>query len=155
MTAKSQTRATRHKTDQGRTGRPAKKSSKVRPAVKAQASRERARLSPRTAVGALRHRYQLSRELFAHMLGVTEATLAKWESGAPLGPANRIKVQRVRGLLHQLEQAMRRSYIATWLRQSSAACADLGVQTPADLFARGDYRAIEDMIFFLGAGVAF
>jgi hypothetical protein len=89
------------------------------------------------------------------MLSVTEATLAKWENGAPLGPAKAIKVQRVRGLLYQLEQAMRRSYIATWLRQPSAACADLGVQTPADLFARGDYQAIEDMIFFLGSGVAF
>jgi hypothetical protein len=50
---------------------------------------------------------------------------------------------------------MRGSYIAIWLSQPSEACADLGVKTPADLFARGDYQAVEEMIFFLGSGVAF
>jgi hypothetical protein len=54
-----------------------------------------------------------------------------------------------------LERSVRRDYIATWLEQPSEACADLGVKAPADLFARKDYEAVEDMIFFLGSGVAF
>jgi DNA-binding transcriptional regulator YiaG len=108
-----------------------------------------------TYLEMVRRRYGLSRKLFACMLGVSEATWAKWKAGSQLSSANLGRVLRVARILRKLERSVRRDYIATWLEQPSKACADLGVSTPADLFARRDYDAIEDMIFFLGSGVAF
>jgi DNA-binding transcriptional regulator YiaG len=103
----------------------------------------------------VRRRYGLGPKLFARMLGVSEATLAKWTAGSPLGTANLARVVCVARILRKLERSLRRDYIATWLEQPSQACADLGAKAPADLFAHKDYEAVEDMIFFLGSGVAF
>ena len=48
---------------------------------------------------------------------------------------------------------MRKSYLPTWLEKPNEACAELGANAPVDLMERGDYDAIEDMIFFFGSGV--
>ena len=113
------------------------------------------RTSGRNHPEMLRRRYGLPPKLFARILGVTEGTLAKWEAGSPLSTARSAHLLAVARILRKLERSVRRDYIATWLGQPSQACADLGVEVPADLFASKKYEAIGDMIFFLGSGVAF
>jgi DNA-binding transcriptional regulator YiaG len=154
MTVKSKTAATRRKAGKGANVQPTNKR-RIVPAIKSKNSPRRPKRSSQNPTERLRQRYHLSRNVLAYMVGVKEATLTKWENGATIGAVNLSKINRVQGLLRKLEQSMRRSYIATWLSQPSEACADLGVNIPADLFARGDYEAIEEMIFFLGSGVAF
>jgi hypothetical protein len=90
------------------------------------------------------------------MLGVTPATLARWELGeANPGAAEQARIKRVAAILRKLAGVMRPGFIPTWLTSPNESCKALGAQTPLALLARGDYEDIEDSIFFMGSGVAF
>jgi DNA-binding transcriptional regulator YiaG len=108
------------------------------------------------SIAKIRSAYSLTGPILARMLGVAEVTLAKWEEGKEQPTTDQVtKIKRVANLLKGLSQVMHLSYIPTWLEKPSAACADRGAGTPVDLMERGDYEAIEDMIFFFGSGVPF
>jgi hypothetical protein len=98
---------------------------------------------------------RVNRAMLAHMLGVTEPTLATWVAGKPASAKDAAKTQRVGAILKTLTGVMRRSFIPTWLAQPNPACAELDARNPLDLMSRGDYETVEGMLFHLGSGVAF
>ena len=103
----------------------------------------------------LRKDYGLGRGILGRALGVTEATLHDWETGA--GSPNvqeRAKAWKFERILRRAAGAMRRSYILTWLEAPSEACAELGAATPLALLERGDYEAVENLLYYLGSGVS-
>jgi transcriptional regulator with XRE-family HTH domain len=105
--------------------------------------------TPRT----LRTEYGLSRPAFARMLGTSEAAIASWEQGAAtLDAATLDRVGRVEGILGGLARVMRPAFIPVWLEQPNEACKEAGARTPLDLLARGDFQAVEAMIFYLESG---
>jgi transcriptional regulator with XRE-family HTH domain len=98
----------------------------------------------------LRDTYGLSRPVLARMLGVTEATLGRWEKGTTTpGAAGLEKVKRLGGILEGLARVMKKSFIPTWLASPNDACKG---RTPVDLLEEGQYETIEDMVYFLEAG---
>jgi DNA-binding XRE family transcriptional regulator len=107
-------------------------------------------------LGKLRNDYGLSCRVLARALGVTEATLHDWEKGAGSPTAHeRGKVRKFERLFRKAAGAMRRSYLPTWLVTPSEACAELGAATPLALLEKGDYEAVEDLLYYLGSGVSF
>src|SRR5260370_30975912 len=105
---------------------------------------------------ALRMQYGLSRSTFARIVGVTERTVTSWEKGSrKIGLANQRRIRRVEGILVGLARVMRREFIPTWLEEPSPACTELSARTPTDLLERGEYDAVESMIFFFESGVPF
>jgi transcriptional regulator with XRE-family HTH domain len=114
---------------------------------------------PRSPAGPhlakLRGDYGLSRRLLARMLGVSEATLKTWEQGkGTLGSSEAAKLQRVGSILATAAGSLRADYLATWLETPSDACAELGALTPLGLMAKGDYEAVEDLLYYLGSGAS-
>lgn len=107
-----------------------------------------------TELCQLRDDYGVNRATFARMLGVAEATLAEWEESRPDAPGLR-KIKQVEGILKGLARVMQKDFIATWLQSPNDACAELGSRTPVDLMERGDYEALEDMIFYFESGVPY
>ena len=100
--------------------------------------------------------YDLSRRVLARALGVTEAALQDWEKGAGSpGIQERAKVRKLERILRRAAGALRRSYLPTWLETPSEACAELGAATPLALLGKGDYEAVEDLLYYLGSGVSF
>src|SRR5437879_6324030 len=92
----------------------------------------------------------LSRLNLVQMLGVSKATMAKWERGtATPDAANRYKIKRVGKILQGLGRVMKKNFIATWLSSPNDACEQ---HTPMDLLGKGDYETIEDIVYFLEAG---
>jgi DNA-binding transcriptional regulator YiaG len=103
-----------------------------------------------TVSSELRDTYGLSRPVLARMLGVTEATLARWDKGTtPPGAAGLEKVKRLGRILEGLARVMKRSFIPTWLASPNDACKG---RTPVDLLEEGNYNTIEDMVYFMEAG---
>ena len=51
--------------------------------------------------------------------------------------------------------SLRAEFIPHWLETPNPACAELDARAPVDLMARGEYQAIENMIFFFESGVPF
>jgi DNA-binding XRE family transcriptional regulator len=104
----------------------------------------------------IRNDYGLSRRALARAVGVTEATLHAWEKGAGSPSAHeRAKVRKFERILRKAARAVRRSYLPTWLETPSEACAELGAATPLALLEKGDYEAVEDLLYYLGSGVPF
>jgi hypothetical protein len=88
------------------------------------------------------------------MPGVSEAALRRWEEGS--GPPDDAAVElfeRVKRILNGMARVMRKSFIPTWLEQPNDTCMEVGSTTPLDLLGRGDFAAVEDMIFYLESGV--
>jgi hypothetical protein len=104
----------------------------------------------------LQREYGLSRRTVARALGVPEADLGAWEErGGHPGTDERAKVRKLEAILKRAAGAMRMSYLPTWLTTPSNACAELGAATPLELLGRGDYAAVEDLLYSLGSGVPF
>jgi hypothetical protein len=90
------------------------------------------------------------------MFGFSDAALTRLERGdEPLDMAGLARVERIRKVLEKAAEVMRREYIPTWVEKPSAACAEIGASAPLDLMEKGDFEAIEDLLFFLGSGVPY
>jgi hypothetical protein len=90
------------------------------------------------------------------MLGVSDAALTRLERGdEPLDVAVLARVERIRKILEKAAEVMRREYIPTWVEKPSAACEEIGALAPIDLMEKGDFEAVEDLLFFLGSGVPY
>ena len=107
------------------------------------------------ALATLRDNYGLSQATLARMLGVSVTTLGQLENGHGLSPTQCKTVERVEIILAKAVQAMHRDYLPTWLEKPSPACAEIGARAPIHLIERGDYDAVEDLLFFLGSGVPY
>jgi hypothetical protein len=88
------------------------------------------------------------------MAGITQTALAAWEQDGDgrLDGAAYGRLGRVARILEGLGRVMRRAFIPTWIVQPNDACKEIGARTPLDLFARGDYEALEDMVWYLESG---
>jgi transcriptional regulator with XRE-family HTH domain len=117
------------------------------------------RLAPARAVAdvqRLREDFRISKKAFARALGVSERSLARIEAGGcPIESQMRDRLKRLRRILRKAAAAMRREYIPTWIERASPACAEIGAAAPVDLMERGDYDAVDSLLFYLGSGVAF
>jgi DNA-binding transcriptional regulator YiaG len=119
----------------------------IRPARKGRAS---------TAIPQIvREEYGLSQTLFARLLGVDKAILAKWEKTGKLAKNAQAKFQHVADLLSGLSRVLPKAELAGWLTKPSDACRSAGGETPADLMEKGRYEQIEAMIYFFESGVAY
>jgi hypothetical protein len=110
---------------------------------------------PRTKAAArsVRTDFGLALPMFAKMVHVPAAVLASWEGDDGLLDAEaEDRVAEVGTILAGLARVMRRQFIPTWLARPNDACKEIGVRTPLDLFKRGKYKAVEDMVFYMESG---
>jgi DNA-binding transcriptional regulator YiaG len=115
----------------------------------------RARRASAALPKLVREEYGLSRALFARLLGVSAATLARWEKTGKLPNGAQDKVGQVADLLRGLGRVMPRAELAGWLTRRNEACRSAGGRTPADLMAKRRYDKIAAMIYFFESGVAY
>jgi DNA-binding XRE family transcriptional regulator len=104
---------------------------------------------------AVREEYGLGRQLFARLVGVTPATLARWERAGKPPTTAEDKVRQVGKLLRGLSRVMPKADLAGWLTSPNDACRSAGGRTPAELMEKGRYDKIEAMIYFFESGVAY
>jgi transcriptional regulator with XRE-family HTH domain len=103
---------------------------------------------------ALRTECGLSRAALLRLLGVSTATLTRWERGeGQPDPSVLVRAARLEGLLRRLTGVMRREFLPTWLETPNEACKEAGGKTPLDLLEREAYEQIEDMIFYVESGI--
>ena len=107
-------------------------------------------------MGLIRRTYGLSQATFARALGLSQAAFERWEEGeAPVDLQVLSQLGRVKAILEKAARTMRRDYVPTWVEKPSPACEELGARAPIDLMERGDYDAVDDLLFFLGSGVPY
>jgi hypothetical protein len=105
---------------------------------------------------ALREAYCLSHATVVRMLGLSKADLALWEKGElPADLVGLTRLERLKRLLKRAAEVMRPEYVPIWVEKASPACAEIGAQAPIDLMEKGDYDAVEDLLFLLGSGVPY
>jgi DNA-binding transcriptional regulator YiaG len=98
----------------------------------------------------LREDFNLSREILATALRVSDTTLAKWEKGtSPPAAGSLASIKRLENIVAGLSRVMKKGFIPTWLTSPNDACER---KTPLDLLAKGDYESVQDLIYFLEAG---
>jgi hypothetical protein len=103
--------------------------------------------------GTVRTDYALSLNTFARITRVPEATLAAWEAGGSLDDSALAGIHRIGRLLSRLARVMQKTFISTWLVKANDSCKEVGARAPVVLLENGDYRAVEDMVFYLESGV--
>jgi hypothetical protein len=104
------------------------------------------------AARTVRADFGLDLPTFARMTGVPISALEEWEENGFLDGAAIDRVDHVVRILHGLARVMQKSFIPTWLAQPNAACKEIGIASPLDLLERGDYAAVEDMLYYLESG---
>src|SRR5947209_8284495 len=110
---------------------------------------------PKAAPRTIRADFGLSPAAFAKMTGLSRNTLAKWEQDPTVRLDDEAvgRVARVAHILKGLARVMRRAFIPTWIGQPNAACREIGVTRPLDLYGNRDYETLEDMIWYLESGM--
>jgi transcriptional regulator with XRE-family HTH domain len=110
--------------------------------------------SPQAPPRTLRTDFDLSLATFAKITGVAPKDLARWEQGKAVRLDDEAsgRVDRVARILEGLARVMRRTFIPTWMAQPNDACKEMGARTPLELFERGDYETLEDMVWYLESG---
>jgi len=98
-------------------------------------------------IRSVRQSYCLTRPEFASLLGRSDRTLAKWESGErEPGRDDRRRYEELRRLHEGLGTIMRVAAIRPWLEKANSA---FGGQVPLDLIRNGKIDLIWQMIFQL------
>jgi transcriptional regulator with XRE-family HTH domain len=100
----------------------------------------------------LRKGFGLSGLALARMIGVSGATLVRWEKTGKVSAQDRKSLKKVQETLAGLNRVMRKDFIPTWLEAPNEACAAAGGRTPLDLMEKGKYDKIKAMIYFLESG---
>jgi len=108
-----------------------------------------------SALQKLRADYEIDRATQARMLGITQTTLASWESSGKVDEPSRRKIKTVSDQLHQLSRLVPKERFAQWLATPNPACVAAGGKTPLDLMAKGRYDKIDQFIYLMGSGVAY
>jgi DNA-binding transcriptional regulator YiaG len=126
------------------------KRASVHPARRTSKPRRTAEVHDRTAP-TLRGDFGLTRKTLARMTGLSERTLASWETGAKLGEAAQRHITAIERLLHALAAVVHKEAIADWLDKPNDAFGDL---KPVEVLERGEADRLWRMIYFLGSGTA-
>ena len=113
--------------------------------------RQTQKSGPAKADKGLRETYGLTRPVLARMTGLSERTLASWETGVPLNQAGQRAITSMQRLLKALAEVIKEKAIADWLDAPNPAFGGL---KPIEVMERGEADRLWRMIFFLGSGVA-
>jgi transcriptional regulator with XRE-family HTH domain len=112
----------------------------------------RSRKKPATASAVpalLREEFGITRRLLARLTGLSERSLATWETGGKLNEASRRAILGVERLLRALAEVVRTEAIAGWLETPNEAFDGL---KPVEVTERGEEDRLWRMIYFLGSG---
>jgi len=123
-----------------------RRKSKGRPRLR----RANARTHPgQPEIPDLRADFGLSRKTLSRMTGLSERTVASWESGSKLNEANARALTTAERLLKALAEVVRKDAIAPWLDTPNDAFGGL---KPVEVLERGESDRLWRMIYFLGSG---
>ncbi|HJT75681.1 MAG TPA: hypothetical protein VJ739_00615 [Gemmataceae bacterium] len=93
----------------------------------------------------------MPRKLLARLTGLSERTLAGWESGVKLGAMANRNLLATDRLLRALAEVVRREAIPDWLDTPNGAFDGL---KPVEVLERGEADRLWHMVYFLGSGSA-
>lgn len=98
----------------------------------------------------LRHEMGLNRADFARLVGLSERSVATWETGADLKESSLRTIVEIGRLYAKLRQLFASpEQLATWLKTSNNA---FGGSQPLQVIERGEIDRIWRMIYFLESG---
>jgi transcriptional regulator with XRE-family HTH domain len=98
----------------------------------------------------LRHEMGLNRADFARMVGLSERSVATWETGAELKESSLRTIVEIGRLYAKLSQSFASpEQLATWLKTPNKA---FGGSQPLQVIERGEIDRIWRMIYFLESG---
>lgn len=115
-----------------------------------QSASKASRGSPPNLVAQLRSRFHVPRRLFARLGGISERTLAEWESGGAISQTGLRKIHELERFQAQLAEVVDAGTIPQWLQTPNPAFEGL---TPLEVIERGQIDRLWRMIFFLQTGV--
>lgn len=118
--------------------------------TKAANVRGKARGGPAPAKArSLRAEFGITRRSLSRLTGLSERTLATWESGGAVGASAERAVTAAGRLLRALAEVIRRDAIAGWLDEPSDGFGGL---KPIEVVERGEADRLWRMTYFLGSG---
>ncbi len=98
----------------------------------------------------LRQEMGLNRADFARMVGLSERSVATWESGADLKESSLRTIVEIGRLYAKLSSSFATpDQLATWLKTSNTA---FGGSQPLQVIERGEIDRVWRMIYFLESG---
>ena len=97
----------------------------------------------------LREEFGITRRMLARMTGLSERSLATWESGGKLNEAGRRALTGTERLLRALAEVVRMEAIAGWLETPNQSFDNL---KPVEVMERGQEDRLWRMIYLLGSG---
>jgi transcriptional regulator with XRE-family HTH domain len=98
----------------------------------------------------LRHEMGLNRADFARMVGLSERSVATWETGAELKESSLRTIVEIGRLYAKLSQSFASpEQLATWLKTPNKA---FGGSQPLQVIERGEIDRLWRMIYFLESG---
>lgn len=98
-----------------------------------------------------RDKLNLSRPLFARLMGCSERTLANWESGRHLPEIYKSRLNELQKLYAELAESVDPDGIGSWITSPNK---DFGGLKPLELIERGETFRIWRMIFLPKPGTA-
>jgi DNA-binding transcriptional regulator YiaG len=136
-----------------------KKAKKPTAAAKNRAATTRGRLTRKKLrvatvappVRNLRSAYGLTRKTLSRITGLSERTLASWETGARINDTNQRAVNAAERLLEALADVVHKEAIAPWLEAPNGAFGGL---KPVEVLERGEADRLWRMVYLLGSGSA-
>lgn len=105
--------------------------------------------SSQPSAAELRARLQLTRPVFARLLGVSERTVADWEHAAPKSGSERA-IKELRSVIAACERVMKPEFVGSWLVTANPS---LGGFKPIELIERGETERVLRALFFVEAGI--
>ena len=106
---------------------------------------------PAPDVRNLRQDFGLTRKSLARMTGLSERTLASWETGGKLNDTGQRAIIALERFLRALTELVRKDAIAGWLEKPNEAFSGL---KPVEVLERGEADRLWRMIYHLGSGAA-
>lgn len=101
-------------------------------------------------LAGLRHEMGLNRADFARMVGLSERSVATWETGADLKESSLRTIVEIGRLYAKLRQSFASAeQLATWLKTPNKA---FGGSQPLQVIERGEIDRVWRMIYFLESG---
>lgn len=104
----------------------------------------------RIAVGDIRKRLGMNRQVFSRLSQFSERAIAKWEAGQPLSAPSRQRMSELNRLQQALSRVMKADFVGQWLQTPNDAFGGL---KPLEVIERGEIDQLWRMIYLLESGV--
>ncbi len=99
---------------------------------------------------SLREQLGMTRPVFARIAGVSERTVAGWESGSQPSTAGARSLSQLRAVVAACERVVQADYVGTWLVTPNEA---LGGLKAIECIERGETERVLRVLFFWEAGI--